>query len=138
MIEGIEVMSHILFQRVAESISWRRLYAVRAGYQIRCSLQMQTAERLRDLERSNNVRIMIIGVHLTGISPDDINGCWMQRILLPAALQTHPGTGKPLVQWEHCPLRPSERAAGGRRGGAAPADPHHALPVLQKISSGLV
>lgn len=75
VIEGIEANEgHVLFPESGRIDQLEgALYAIRAGY-TRFAVTVadaQTAERVRDLGRSNNVRIMIIGVHLTGIGPDD-------------------------------------------------------------------
>ncbi len=76
-------------------------YAISAGFS-RFAVTVadaQTAERLRELERSAEVRIMIIGVHLTGISLDDA-----KRILRAADIVTSCASrhireqAKPLVQ----------------------------------------
>jgi putative methanogenesis marker protein 8 len=83
-------------------------YAISAGY---CRFAVtvadaQTAERLRELERSTGVRIMIIGVHLTGISKDDarrllkaadiVTSCASRHIREEAVPLVQVGTAVPL------------------------------------------
>jgi putative methanogenesis marker protein 8 len=66
----------------------------------------ETAERLRDLEKCSGVQIMIIGVHLTGISPDDaarllaaadiVTGCASKSIREQVRPLVQVGTAVPL------------------------------------------
>lgn len=71
-----------------------------------------TAEKLRTLEEEADVRIMIIGVHLTGISPDDakrllamtdiVTGCASKHIREQVKPKVQVGTAVPLfglTQW---------------------------------------
>jgi len=89
-------------------------YAISAGYS-RFAVTVadaETAERLRELERSAGVRIMIIGVHLTGISLDDakrllqvadiVTGCASKHIREEVKPLVQVGTAVPLfglTQW---------------------------------------
>jgi len=89
-------------------------YAISSGYS-RFAVTVadaETAERLRELERSAGVRIMIIGVHLTGISLDDarrllqvadiVTGCASKHIREEVRPLVQVGTAVPLfglTQW---------------------------------------
>ena len=89
-------------------------YAIGSGYS-RFAVTVadaETAERLRELERSAGVRIMIIGVHLTGISLDDarrllqvadiVTGCASKHIREEVRPLVQVGTAVPLfglTQW---------------------------------------
>jgi putative methanogenesis marker protein 8 len=65
-----------------------------------------TAERLRELEKESGVRIMIIGVHLTGIGPEDarrllaaadiVTGCASKHIREQVKPLVQVGTAVPL------------------------------------------
>jgi putative methanogenesis marker protein 8 len=65
-----------------------------------------TAERLRDLEKETGVRIMVIGVHLTGISPEEagrllavadiVTGCASKHIRQQVKPLVQVGTAVPL------------------------------------------
>jgi putative methanogenesis marker protein 8 len=65
-----------------------------------------TAERLRDLEKESGVRIMVIGVHLTGISPEEagrllavadiVTGCASKHIREQVKPLVQVGTAVPL------------------------------------------
>lgn len=89
-------------------------YAISAGY-IRFAVTVadaETAERLRELEGSAGVQIMIIGVHLTGISLNDakrllkaadiVTGCASKHIREEVKPLVQVGTAVPLfglTQW---------------------------------------
>jgi putative methanogenesis marker protein 8 len=59
----------------------------------------ETPERLRELEKEAGVRIMIIGVHLTGITPEDANRILAAADVVTGCASKHIRSQvKPLVQ----------------------------------------
>ncbi|MEI8002807.1 MAG: methanogenesis marker 8 protein [Methanothrix sp.] len=83
-------------------------YAAAAGYKkfAVTVADANAAEKLRELEKAAGVRIMIIGVHLTGISPDDaarllavadiVTGCASKHIREQVKPLVQVGTAVPL------------------------------------------
>lgn len=110
VIEGIKVRNgHVLSQQDAridqlEGAKW----AMSNGYAkfAVTVADANTAEKLRELEKEAGVRIMIIGVHLTGISPEDagrllaaadiVTGCASKHIREQVKPLVQVGTAVPL------------------------------------------
>jgi putative methanogenesis marker protein 8 len=110
VIEGIKTRSgHVLSQQDAridqlEGAKW----AVSNGFSkfAVTVADASTAEKLRELEKEAGVRIMIIGVHLTGISPEDagrllaaadiVTGCASKHIREQVKPLVQVGTAVPL------------------------------------------
>lgn len=103
VIEGIQSRDgHVLDPKSARIDQLEgAAYAIGAGY-TRFAVTVadaDTAEQLRELERSSNVRIMIIGVHLTGISPDDARRLLSTADIVTSCASKHIREQvKPLVQ----------------------------------------
>lgn len=110
VIEGIKIRNgHVLSQQDAkidqfEGAKW----AMSNGYAkfAVTVADANTAEKLRELEKEAGVRIMIIGVHLTGISPEDagrllaaadiVTGCASKHIREQVKPLVQVGTAVPL------------------------------------------
>jgi putative methanogenesis marker protein 8 len=76
-------------------------YAAAAGYKkfAVTVADASTAERLRELEKAADVRIMIIGVHLTGVSAEEASRILATADIVTACASKHiRDQVKPLVQ----------------------------------------
>ena len=103
VIEGIRQMDgHVLSPQDARIDQIEgAAYAIAAGYRkfAVTAGDAATTERLRELEKVSGVRIMIIGVHLTAISPEDASRLLAAADIVTSCASKHIREQvKPLVQ----------------------------------------
>ena len=103
VIEGIRAMDGHVLSPLDGKIDQIEgaAYAAAAGYKkfAVTVADASSAEKLRELEKVAGVRIMIVGVHLTGISPDEAARLLAVADIVTACASKHiRGQVKPLVQ----------------------------------------